>query len=320
MSKITKIWLIIAAFLAILGLLICLVALAASQGDLRLLETEKYITTVHEPGEFSNISIHTDTADILLVPSEDGICRVTCYEQEKAKHSVSVMSDTLTIETVDTRKWYDYISISFESPKITISLPQSQYQSLTIEESTGEISVSEEFHFESINIATDTGDVSCDASVTGSVKIATSTGSIAMAATYVGALDLSASTGNITATDVTCNGNVTVRVSTGKTTLENVTCQSLISSGSTGDISLKNTIAKETFSIERSTGDVRFEGSDAAEIFVATDTGDIEGSLLSEKVFIVDTDTGRTEVPHTTTGGKCEITTDTGDIKITLLR
>ena len=66
MSKITKIWLIIAAFLAILGLLICLVALAASQGDLRLLETEKYVTTVHEPGEFSNISIHTDTADILL--------------------------------------------------------------------------------------------------------------------------------------------------------------------------------------------------------------------------------------------------------------
>ena len=49
-----------------------------------------------------------------------------------------------------------------------------------------------------------------------------------------------------------------------------------------------------------------------------TDTGDVRGSLLSEKVFIVNTDTGRKEVPDTITGGRCEITTDTGDVKITI--
>ena len=72
------------------------------------------------------------------------------------------------------------------------------------------------------------------------------------------------------------------------------------------------------FSIERSTGDVRFTDCDAAEICVKTDTGDVTGSLLSDKVFITNTDTGSVNVPETISGGKCEIITDTGDIKITI--
>ena len=77
-------------------------------------------------------------------------------------------------------------------------------------------------------------------------------------------------------------------------------------------------VATETFTIERSTGDVRFEGSDAAQLFVETDTGDVEGSLLSDKVFLVTTDTGEKDVPNSITGGRCEITTDTGDVRITI--
>ena len=56
----------------------------------------------------------------------------------------------------------------------------------------------------------------------------------------------------------------------------------------------------------------------AAEILIKTDTGDVKGSLLSEKVFVVQTDTGSIDVPKTVSGGRCEITTDTGDIKISL--
>ena len=51
---------------------------------------------------------------------------------------------------------------------------------------------------------------------------------------------------------------------------------------------------------------------------ITTDTGNVKGSLLSEKVFIVSTDTGKKQVPNTITGGRCEITTDTGDIIISI--
>ena len=79
---------------------------------------------------------------------------------------------------------------------------------------------------------------------------------------------------------------------------------------------MQNVIAAETFSIERSTGNVTFDGCDAAEIWVETDTGDVTGTFLSEKCFLAKTDTGTVAVPKSTAGGKCEVTTDTGDIKL----
>ena len=82
------------------------------------------------------------------------------------------------------------------------------------------------------------------------------------------------------------------------------------------DISLKNVIATEKISIERSIGDVKFDDCDATEIWVETDTGDVTGNLLSEKIFITETSTGDVNVPKSTKGGKCEITTSTGDIYI----
>ena len=63
-------------------------------------------------------------------------------------------------------------------------------------------------------------------------------------------------------------------------------------------------------------GSVTFESSDAEEIFVETDTGNVTGNLLTDKVFITHTDAGRIDVPKTVTGGKCEISTDTGDVKL----
>ena len=95
-----------------------------------------------------------------------------------------------------------------------------------------------------------------------------------------------------------------------------IACKEISSKGSTGNVFLKKAIAKETISIERSTGDVKFEESDARDILVKTDTGNVKGMLLSDKVYIVETKTGSIDVPKTTSGGVCEITTSTGDIKI----
>ena len=79
---------------------------------------------------------------------------------------------------------------------------------------------------------------------------------------------------------------------------------------------MKNVIAEDKFDIERSTGDVKFEKCDAAELFIETDTGSVKGSLLTEKIFLVETDTGSIEVPKSVSGGRCEIETDTGNVKI----
>ena len=279
--------------------------------------SSNYKTNIHEVNEaFQNISIKTDTADIAFVLSDDEMCKVVCYEDEKNSHFVWVENDTLTINLLNEEKWYDYVGINFGNPKITVYLSESKYFSLVIEESTGDIEISKDLEFKNIDISLSTGDVMCYASALEDIKITTSTGDINFESISAASLNLCVSTGRVNISDVTCEKDITIKLSTGKSYLSDTVCRNLISHGSTGDISLKNVISKEKISIERSTGDVTFIDSDAAELFITTDTGDVEGSLLTNKVFIIQSDTGNIDVPKSITGGRCEITTDTGDIKI----
>lgn len=308
---------IVASSLILLGILLFLGVLLSMKFDFGMFTDSKLETNTYEiTDDFDSVSLKTDTADVAFLVSEDGTCKVVCYEQGSMKHAVTVEEGTLGVQLEDTRKWYEHISLfSAGHPMITVYLPEGDYAALSVEVSTGDVGIPEGMQFGQIEVIGSTGDVNCSASAVESMKIKTTTGNICVERVSVGQMGLQASTGDVTATDVRCAGELSVRVSTGKTYLTDIACNSLSSIGNTGDLSLKNVIAEETFSIERSTGDVTLEGCDAAELFIQTDTGDVEGSLRSEKVFMVMTDTGDVDVPKTVTGGRCEIITDTGDIE-----
>lgn len=315
----TKVWIIMAACLVLIGCLLFVGVMTMFNWDFTKLSTVRFELNEHEISEnFSNISADTDTAEIVFLLSDDEKCRVECYEESKARHSVTVENDTLIIKTVNKKAWYDHIGISFGSPKISVYLPKAQYSALNIKESTGDIKIPSDFEFESADITLSTGNIDFSSSVSELIKIRTSTGDIFAQNITAGALDLSASTGRITVSNVECKEDIRLKVSTGKTTLSNIKCRNLISNGSTGSISLDSVIATEKLSIKRSTGDVSLDSADASEIFIETDTGDVLGSLLNSKIFITQTDTGKISVPNSVSGGKCEIKTDTGDIKITV--
>ena len=296
----TKVWLIFAAALVLAGCILFAGIMTRLGWDFARLETANYETNTYEITQvFDSISVNSDTADITFVFSEDGKCRVECYEEEGRTHCVAVEDGTLTLALQDAGTIFDYVGIHFRTPKITVCLPQTEYASLLIRESTGDIHMPNDFHFGNVEIALSTGDVTFCASAKDDLKIHTDTGDIRVANVSAAALHLS--------------------VSTGRTELADVTCGNLTSVGDTGDITLTNVLAAEKLSIERSTGDVRFASSDASEIFVKTDTGDVAGTLLTDKVFITQTDTGSVDVPKTVTGGQCEIVTDTGDIMLEIL-
>ena len=317
MKKATKVWLITAAFLVLGGCSLFAGLMTALKWDFSKLSTVGYETNKYEIGEaFGNISFTDNTADIVFAMSEDGKCRVECYEEENAKHSVSVKDDTLVIKTVDTKSWYDYIGFYFGSPKITVYLPETEYGTLYVRGDIGNIEIPKNITFKSADISLSTGNVDFFAAAQESVKIKTSTGNICVKDTSAGALDLSVSTGTVTVSNLVCSGDITVGVSTGEAGLTDISCQNIISSGSTGRIALNRVIAENKLSVKRSTGDVIFNGCDAAELYVKTSTGNVSGSLLTDKVFITDTGTGSVDVPETAAGGKCEIRTATGDIKI----
>lgn len=227
---------------------------------------------------FSSILIDTDVAKIDLLPSDDGVCKVVCQERAKKYHSVEVKDGVLTIKVVDEEKWYERV-VKIDNTKLTVYLPEAMYDAISVKASTGDVRID--------NVRTS-------------------------------ALDVKLTTGNITTTGVRCDGDVNINLTTGDVALSALECKNLTSTGSTGNVTLTNVVASENITVERSTGDVTFEDSDGAKILVKTSTGSVSGSLLTEKVFVVKSDTGRVDVPSSSKGGECKITTDTGNIIISI--
>ena len=316
--KTSTVWLIIAAVFLLLGAVLFLGAVWRVNFDFSRLGGVQYVTNTYEPREgYQGISIHGSTADIRLVPSDTGSTKVICQDEEKILYSVAVQGDTLEVVSRDTRKWYEHIRFfPIGTPSITLYLPPAEYAALTVSTATGDTELPKELTFESICISGSTGDVTCYASAARELEVRVDTGNILVENVSAGSMDLSASTGKITAASVSCEGELSVTVSTGKARLNHITCGTFTSAGSTGDLLMEDVIADTWFSITRSTGDVTFRSCDAAELFVSVDTGDVTGSLLTEKQFLTQTSTGQIHVPKTATGGKCEITTSTGDIEI----
>ncbi len=318
MNKI-KYWIISAISLVLVGSIIFIGVMTMLNWDFSKLSTVKYdINDYDIEQQYKNISIDTKTADIVFELTDKSDTFAECVEQKNAKHSFEVKDGTLYIKLNDQRKWYEYIGISFNTQKITVHIPKGEYGELLINSDTSNIVLPKELKFENVDISVSTGDVKNSASILKNLNITTSTGDIDIDNITAEKIDLSVSTGRVNASSVVCKGDFSVNVSTGKINFSDIKCKNIFSKGSTGNVNLKNVIASELFEITRSTGKVTLDKCDAKELNITTDTGDVKGTLLSDKIFIIRSDTGRINVPKTVSGGKCEITTDTGDILINI--
>lgn len=317
MKKSTMITLIVAGTLVLFGAGLFAGAMSAASWDFSILNTYEVVNNTYDVDQpFTNISIESDTADIRFAKSSDGKCRVATQDAHNHIYDVGVRDNTLYIHMYF--KGLFELGIGSYDSFLTVYLPEDVYGTLTIKEDTGDIEIPENFSFESMDIELDTGDVVSYADAIGTCRIAATTGDIKVENASVGALALRTTSGDIAVSDVVCAGNVSANVRTGDAFLTNLTCTDLTTTGTTGKLKLTNVIASGKLDITRDTGDVTFDGSDAANIKVHTSTGDVKGTLLSDKTFRYKTSTGRVELPPTTTGGMCDITTDTGDIIITI--
>ena len=317
MSKSTVIWLVVAAVLVLLGgIIFCTVMMNYGWSF------EKYTTNTYTIDDgFGDITVKTTTADVDFRKSEDGECKIVCYEKEKIKHSVAVTEGVLNIIEQDGRAWYDYISIfSFQTPKITVYLPSSGYCNLNVNVTTGNVEVANDFRFENISIEGSTGDTKCAAAALADVKIKRSTGNISFEGLSAGKIELSASTGDIFVSSVGCSGELKASLSTGNVNMKNLWCGKLSINSSTGDVNLDDVISRDTFNIKTGTGNVVMKACNSYELFISTSTGNVYGSLLSEKVFLVETGTGDKDLPKTASGGRCVVTTGTGNVKFEIVR
>ena len=264
-----------------------------------------------------------------------GIGTLTVYLPEGAYTSLFVEEDTGNISVP---KEFSFDTINIKRSTGDVSLYASASGDISIDGSTGHTTV-ENISCGSLEIKCSTGNVYLRGiTASADITIDTSTGDAVLADIVCANIDTNGdtgdiavdnldatasasftrSTGDVNINNVKTGGDLNIAVSTGESTLTNVSCTSFITVGDTGDVLMSKLIATGKIDIVRSTGDVDFEDCDAAEIRIQTSTGNVKGNWLTEKVFIVRSNTGKISVPETTSGGKCKIETDTGDIVISI--
>ena len=286
---------IVAAALIVIGLLICFLGFSAMGYDYTGLNTANFVTNSNVITEtFSHIEVDVETADVHFVRADDSSCKIVSRETDKITCSAAVENNTLIIHELDRRQWYDHIGIFWGEIEITVYLPKAEYETLSIISNTGDIEATKNFSFGSAEIVTGTGDVNFSAEVKNQMEITSDTG------------------------DITAQGlspqTLRLKTDTGKVEVSDAECANFFAESDTGDIMMENVIVSGEIRMESNTGDIELRACDADTLSIETDTGDVSGTLLTEKVYITQTDTGDIDVPKTIKGGRCEVTTDTGDI------
>ena len=319
-----KIAIIIAIILIVVGIVICAVSIFSVGFDFKKLSMQKYVHSTQSISEdFQNILIKTNTANVTFKLSDNGECKIDSSLPEKFKLSATVENGTLNIRISDTRKWYDHIHfLSFGNDVITVYLPKSEFESFGITTDTGDVSLPSGLKMHGLSVTTDTGDISVlstFADYFGDVHLKTHTGDVKLGSISSQSIRIKTNTGDVDLNTVSARAGIDITSSTGDVKLLSASANGLKIKTDTGDVKRKESVCTDTVDVSTDTGDVEFSGFDASGIKIVTDTGDVRGSLLTPKYFVVKSDTGREIYPSDSfSEQRCEITTDTGDIKITI--
>ncbi len=252
-----KRWLILAAALVVVGGLLFGGVMMAQNWNFFKLQTTAFETYTHQIQDpYHNISINIDTVDLMILPTEESTTTVVCFEQEKVKHTVQVKADTLFIEVVDSRKWYEYISFSFQSPRITVYLPKATYETVSVTASTADMQV-ENLSANVCTLTLSTGDMNLTDIQCKNIKATASTGDIHLK-NVVAAQEFSAQTG------------------TGDIFLEGCDAERLKIKTSTGDV-VGLLLSPKVFVAQTNTGDVNVpQSAEGGLCEIHTGTGDID--------------------------------------------
>ena len=311
-----KIWLFIATVLIVIGILLFVGVMTANGWDFDELSINEYETVEEEiTEEFSDIKITAKNENVRILPSKDGTCMISVYQNTKTPHKIRTEGGTLIITAEDERNWLNKF-FSVKKQEITVYLPEDIYGKLEINLTTGDVNIAEGFTFDGISVEVTTGNITLASSARGDIKLQTTTGDIEINDVYAFSFDLKLTTGDVSVGSAECDNSFFIKRTTGDVNIRDLYAESFTAHGTTGDLVLESVIVNDTISIEGTTGNVTFDGCDAENISVDVTTGNVKGILLTDKIISTKTTTGKVDVPKLSSGGRLDVSTTTGSIII----
>ena len=277
------------------ALLISALAFVLTGCSMIIHEAEPVTNTYEFSKEITDILISTTACDVKILPSSDGKTTVICREADKLQHDVTLQNGLLKIAKKKTKGAVSFTNMTLE---IELRLPEKDYNGLTVETTSGGITVAESFSCSDAELAATSGGISFSGKVTGKFYSDTSSGGQYLDGISCRSVKVTSTSGGIVAVDLG-GGYVGIKSTSGNMELTSVVC--------------------EEMEAESTSGDIRFRDCDADSVTLTATSGDITGSLITGKRFSAKSGSGSISVPENSPGtGSCTVKTGSGDITISV--
>ncbi len=313
----------IALLLILLGLIIYGITRAVTGRNFSTvisIDYERVTHTVNEP--FSEIEISAVECDVRIILSPDGSTTVSSGESEYIRTYAAVEDGILKIERVDTRPWYLHIGIFFfdEDYHMTVSVPDTVYESVKIRTASGDISMDDTLSLKSLSLKTSSGDITSGAKPTDSYSAKTLSGDIEIVGgeKVAGRIVLETTSGEIEAERLFAGNTVGIDTTSGDIELDGVFAEKIVVSSTSGDIHAFMASAMQSLSLKNVSGDIVFASYESASLRAETTSGNIKGSIIDTMMlYNAKTTSGKIRIPPSDpNGGDCTLITVSGNIDI----
>ena len=265
--------------------------------------------------DFSSVRVDVSECDVFFLPTQDEKCTVECHETDLFKHNAKVENGTLSVEREKS------VGIAYNANglvlQIKIYLPKTAYEKIEVNTSSANVNVDKSFVLNNLDVKTSSGDISVFAIVEQNANFRTSSGDITTDGFSAADLKINTSSGDVNLKKTSASA-CRVNTSSGNVRLNDVSCQSNFSfDTSSGDLII-NKFKSQNLTVETSSGDISAAELNCVDLTIKTSSGDVELGLVSGKIFNVRSSSGKLEYPYSSGSGTCNVTTSSGDVKITI--
>lgn len=258
--------------------------------------------TVPEDFSFTSVDARSASGEITLLPSVNGEQSVSSqsgniHVKNTAPESLTIQSSSgeITLEKVNVRT-----ELQVKSTSGDIAFTDVKGQAVTVSASSGESTLSK---------------VTAD----GSMGLKTTSGDMKLRNIDAEALSIQSVSGEADIENGDVKSELQVKSTSGDMTFTDVKGKAAAVTTSSGEILFTRVIAEDSMRLETTSGDIQLRSSDAAELYIRSSSGNVSGTLLSGKVFQINTTSGTVDAPYSGSGGKCEITTTSGDVDFAIV-
>ena len=227
---------------------------------------------------FEDVSIQGVSCDVSFSVGGGSTCVVEYRGPSRMACTAEVRNGTLQIEEKRVRRLSFWNWFSRKISKLTVFLPQKQYDELAVETVSGDLDLPAGDSFRTLKVTAVSGEVSLSGAAGG--------------------------------------GDVTVETVSGDVKIRDADVRRLKVSTTSGEQVVKAVVAEDWAELSSVSGDIVLTASDADRLEISTISGDVHTALKTAKEYVTSTTSGEVSVAQNVPGaGRCAISTVSGDIR-----